>query len=244
MTQENGFVVSIVIPAWNEERLIAKTIQAVLDQDFPSDAFEVLVVDNNSSDNTASIAGEFANVQVLTESKQGVTRARERGRLAARGEIIAFLDSDSIPATNWLSEAVILFEDDAVVGLSGPYDYYDGHRWFRLASMFFQSIVYRIGHAIVHGLFRRGAIVIGGNMFARSSALASAGGINTEIEFYGDDTDTGLRLTRLGKVIFSPKLTVQTSARRFSKMGHIRVLMLYWINFVWTIVFLKPYSQR
>ena len=76
--------VSVVIPALNEESCIARCLVSVLDQDFPRDQMDVVVVDNGSTDATASIARQFP-VRVVEESRSGVAKARNAGIRAARG---------------------------------------------------------------------------------------------------------------------------------------------------------------
>src|SRR5689334_20387724 len=98
--------ISVIIPAYNEEQALAATIQSVLDQNYPN--FEIIIVNNASSDNTQEIAQRFP-VKVVLEPRKGLLYARERGRKEATGEIIANIDADCLPKSNWLSSGIKLF---------------------------------------------------------------------------------------------------------------------------------------
>src|SRR2546421_8227865 len=92
--------VSIVIPAYNEERHLAACLGAIAKQTAP--LLEVIVVDNNSSDRTAEIAGKYPFVRVVPETRQGIVFARNAGFNAARGDIIARIDADIVVPPGWL----------------------------------------------------------------------------------------------------------------------------------------------
>lgn len=98
--------VSVIIPVWNSPDLIAKCLTALGAQTYPRDRFEVLVVDNASTDSTAEVARRFPIATLLFEPVPGSYNARNRGLREARGEYIAFTDADCIPAPDWLEKAV------------------------------------------------------------------------------------------------------------------------------------------
>lgn len=97
--------VSVIIPLYNDPR-IRLTLDALLQQTYPPDAYEILVVDNGSQDDSPALVQSYdlAQVKLLTEhDRQGSYAARNTGLAAAKGEIIAFTDSDCIPASDWLA---------------------------------------------------------------------------------------------------------------------------------------------
>ncbi|MDO8600965.1 MAG: glycosyltransferase family 2 protein [bacterium] len=235
--------VSVIIPAYNEGTYITQTLAAVKAQDFQDD-FEILVVDNASTDDTGSRAAAFPGVRVVREEKKGVQHARERGRREARGEILVYLDADTLPPLGWLKNGTTYFKRPDIVGVSGPLDYYDARPLFRRTSLVFQKIGYRGMHFLVHRVWRKGAVMVGGNSFIRASAMERINGFNTAIVFYGDDTDTGRRLGSVGRVLYRNDIVVRSSARRFVRMGIMRVLALYLLNFFWVTVFHKPFFQK
>lgn len=95
--------ISVVVPFFNTRKYIRDCIAALLDQDYPQEDYEIIMVDNNSSDGTAETVKEFSRIRLLSEKGQGSYRARNRGIRAARGELIAFTDSDCRPGRGWLS---------------------------------------------------------------------------------------------------------------------------------------------
>lgn len=109
----NAIAVSVVIPALNEESCISRCLTSVLDQDYPRERMEVVVVDNGSTDATASVAHQFP-VIVVEEVRRGVARARNAGILAASGEIIAFIDADCIAKQDWLRKLLLDSDDPGI----------------------------------------------------------------------------------------------------------------------------------
>jgi len=219
--------VSIVIPAHNEEESIASTLGAVCALEYPD--FEVIVVDNASSDKTGEIARTFP-VTVVREDRKGLLFARERGRQAATGEIIANVDADCLPSKNWLSKNVPYFSDSHVAAVSGPYDYFDGTRFFRFSSLLIQKTTYVFLNKILN-YTHKGGVLIGGNNMIRASVLADIGGYDTSILFYGEDTNTAKRVSSKGKIVFHPQCVMKTSARRFKKEGFLKITIKYFYHF-------------
>ncbi len=113
-------LVSVIIPACNAENTISQAIKAVKAQDYPSDSFEVIVVDDGSSDATALIA-EAEGVKVIKQSNQGAAAARNRGAKVAKGKLILFTDADCEPVPNWIATMVTRFEDAKVAAVKGAY---------------------------------------------------------------------------------------------------------------------------
>ena len=97
---EQASRVSVVIPAYNAEAHIGEAIESVLAQTRP--AAEVIVVDDGSGDGTATIAGSFDEVEVLTQPNRGPSAARNAGVARSSGELLAFLDADDLMTPNRL----------------------------------------------------------------------------------------------------------------------------------------------
>lgn len=115
--------VSIVLPVYNEADQIAATLWAIARQSVRP--HEVIVVDNNSTDGTAAIAGTFPFVKVLKETRQGVVHARNRGFDAATGDIIGRIDADTVIPSDWVQTVRLLFRDDDLDAVSGRITYHD-----------------------------------------------------------------------------------------------------------------------
>lgn len=231
--------ISIVIPAYNEEAYLAQTIRSALEQDYSD--FEVIVVNNGSTDRTEKVARGFPGVTVVNESRRGLLWAREAGWLAASGSIIANMDADCLPDRDWLSKGALYFKDARVSAASGPYDYYDGGLVFRYVTLYMQmSIFWLTSKTIQLPGIRAGALMIGGNNLIRAEALKKAGGYNTALTFYGEDTDTAKRMSKYGEVVFSNRLIMKTSARRFKAEGIVTLGLKYLIYFFKTIMAKGP----
>ncbi len=98
-------LISVIIPAWNAEATIGKCLDALAAQSFPGERFEVIVVDNGSTDRTAEIAKSYAFVTVLHEPQASSYRARNLGISVAKGEYLLFTDADCVPRADWVAVA-------------------------------------------------------------------------------------------------------------------------------------------
>jgi glycosyltransferase involved in cell wall biosynthesis len=90
------------VPFYNVAPYLAECVEGLLDQSIPRDAYEIILVDNNSTDGSTEVAHSFAGVTVLLQATQGSYAARNMGIARARGDVIAFIDPDCRPAHGWL----------------------------------------------------------------------------------------------------------------------------------------------
>lgn len=111
--------ISIVVPCHNEEKRIEGCIRALLALDYPKDRYEILMVDNNSTDASVEIVRRYPEVRLLSETMPGDFAARNKGVSEARGEIIAFTDSDTAPYPDWLRTIVDVMGDPGVQVIIG-----------------------------------------------------------------------------------------------------------------------------
>jgi glycosyltransferase involved in cell wall biosynthesis len=114
---------SIVVPFYNEEENIEKCIKALLSQNYAQDKYEILMVDNNSSDRSAEIVQHYPTIKLLSEERQGDFAARNQGIKRAKGEIIAFTDSDTAPFSDWLQNIAVAMLNPNVCILVGKLQY-------------------------------------------------------------------------------------------------------------------------
>lgn len=100
--------ISIIVPVLNAERDINRCIGSLMNQNYPQDRYEVIIIDNGSVDKTISILNRYYdyhnNIKILHESNKGSYSARNTGIKNSKGEIIAFTDSDCIVSENWIRE--------------------------------------------------------------------------------------------------------------------------------------------
>jgi len=228
--------VSLIIPANNEELQIGACLSAAIENS-RGRFKEIIVVDNASSDRTAEIARTFRGVRVVFEPRKGITHARQRGFENANGEILAYIDADTRLPAGWLDAVERTFETQAdVVSLSGSARYFDASGLERFLLGFGWWLTAPLAYSLV------GYMIYGAHFAARRTALEKIGGFDTSIEFYGEDTDLARRLAMQGKSIFRMRFFVYTSARRFQKEGIARASFLYAVNFVWPVLFGRPFT--
>jgi len=117
--------ISVIIPLYNEAQTIEKCIRSIQAQTLKP--FEVIVVDNNSTDDGDQIAVE-SGAKVIRENRQGPAWARLAGFKESRGEIIAYTDGDCVADKNWLSVIAESFQNPRVIGLSGRVYFIDKNK--------------------------------------------------------------------------------------------------------------------
>ncbi|MHB8651776.1 MAG: glycosyltransferase family 2 protein [Minisyncoccota bacterium] len=237
--------ISFVIPAHNEEVLIGECLSALQSALAAGDYdAEIIVVNNASTDRTGEIARSFRGVWVIDEPRKGLSQARHAGFSAARGDLIANIDADTLVPKGWLPVVMDEFErDQNLVALSGPFIYQDIHPVLRGGVLVFYFFGYVI-HQISHSLLRVGGMLQGGNFVVRRTALEKIGGYDTSITFYGEDTDIARRLTAVGQVKWMFRLPMYTSGRRFKAEGIVRVGGRYALNYVWVLFRKKPFTKH
>lgn len=235
-------MISFIIPARNEEESIGGTIESILKQ--PERLVkEIIVADNGSTDRTPQIAEAYLKTKVVFATEPGTNPAREAGRKVATGDIIAFIDADNWLAPDWSETALKYLSRPGIVAVSGPYTYRD-QNWLGKLITFYGFLLYAYpGYLLVRYILRIGSVLLGGNFAARREALEKIGGLDTRFKFFGDDVRTGKQLRKIGKVIFTPKLLVSSSSRRFRKHGYFKTILRYFLNFWWVMLFDRPFSK-
>lgn len=221
--------VSVVIAAYNEEKYIATVLNALKQQTLKD--FELIVVDNNSSDNTSGIAKSLG-AKVFLEKSQGYVFAVRRGLLEAKGDILAVTDSDTSPESDWLEKIVEAFQDEKVVAVTGSVRYKDAGLLGNLLTYPFYSLFLWVN-------FLLGKPHLTGTSLAmRRDAYKKAGGLDTRYRISAD-VEIGLRLKDLGKVLFIPSLSVVASSRRWSSQRSHNLLK-YTKAYFGTVWFNRP----
>jgi len=112
------YKISIIIPAYNEEKDIKDVLESINKQNYPKDLIETIVIDDKSTDKTAEIASKY-NVKIIKGKHKGVGAARNLGIKKASGDIILFVDADQILDKNYVKEIVNIFQNKNIAGISG-----------------------------------------------------------------------------------------------------------------------------
>ena len=115
--------VSVIIPCYNEADSIGRCLEALANQSVKP--LEIIIVDNNCTDNTVELAKTFARVKIIKETKQGIIAARDAGMATARGNILARIDADTFVAPDWIAQIQNLFVDDDIQAITGTGFFYD-----------------------------------------------------------------------------------------------------------------------
>ena len=234
-----ALTIAAVVCAYNERQLLSACLYSLRAQTRPPD--EILVINNASTDDTAAVAAAVEGVRVIDEPTKGLVIARETARRATQCQVVAYVDADCRPPITWLERVEAQFlSDSARVAVTGPYRFFDWDRTGRTVIRLYDMLVAPPTHVLVHYVLGVGAILYGGNFAVRRDALARIGGFDKTIEFHGEDTNLGRRLTPVGRVALCPDCWVWTSARRYRAMGKRAVFSLYVRNFCSEILRHRP----
>lgn len=201
--------ISVVIPAYNEERYLPHCLASLQKQTHPP--LEVIVVDNNSTDKTAEIAKSLG-AKVVFEKKQGIAHARDAGFKAVKGEIIARTDADSQVPPDWLEKIIEFFEKSPqAVALTGVTTFNDACPVVNFLSRYhFTAYLYFFKIFAGHHQFN------GPNLAIKKEVLAKISPFSDDPLLH-EDMDLACHIAAHGKIIFCPSLTIYSSARRFQK---------------------------
>jgi cellulose synthase/poly-beta-1,6-N-acetylglucosamine synthase-like glycosyltransferase len=229
--------ISLVIPAYNEEKYVGKCLDSSLKNG--GELFEIIVVNNASTDNTKNVvlsfASQYPKIRIVDEPQKGLTKARQRGLEEAEGDIVAYIDADGKMPAGWVEKINKYFEENnKVVCVSGPGVYYDQSFMGKIFAWIYWVILAYPAYFLI------GYMVYGANFAARKSALVKIGGFDKNISFYGEDTDIARRLSKVGKVKFVLNLYVYNSARRIKNEGLVKTAIKYIINFISEVIMKKP----
>jgi len=115
-------MISVIISAYNAEKLLPACLGALLNQSINTSGYEIIVVDDGSSDNTGLVVKGFESVQLLRQKNQGPAAARNEGVKHATGNIVLFTDSDCVPNRDWIEQMILPFKrDNDIAGVKGTY---------------------------------------------------------------------------------------------------------------------------
>lgn len=207
--------VAIIIPAYNEEETIVRCLESCIAQ--TSKADEIIVVNNNSVDDTVKLVKEIQkanpdqNIRLLNEKTQGITPARNRGFKEAKSEILGRIDADSTISPNWVETVRETFKDKIVAASTGPVQYYD---------MPLVDLGLRVDEKIRNTLYKMSKdhkFLFGSNMAIRSDVWDKVSTLthpDPDDELH-EDIDLALTLCENDyEVVYDPNMVGAMSARR------------------------------
>lgn len=193
--------ISVAVCSYNGSRTIRECLEGLKRVEYPN--FEVIVIDDGSTDATAAIAGEY-NCQIITTENAGLSSARNVALRVAKGEIIAYLDDDAIPGRHWLYHLAARFRETNHAAVGGP----------NIAPPQTNIVADCVDNAPggpIHVLITDEIAehLPGCNLAVRKSCLEAVGGFDPKFRVAGDDVDLCWRLQERGWTLgFSPGATV------------------------------------
>lgn len=200
--------VSVIIPVFNEENYIDKCLESLQNQEEKPD--EVIVVDNNCTDETVKIAKKFP-VKIIKEKRQGIIFSRNRGFNAARFEIIARCDADTILPKTWIRKIKENFSQRKIAGITGPVFFYD----LNIPTLFLVK-----GYLKAMKFFQKGKNTLLGPNLAISKKIWVK--IKNKVCFddkkVHEDIDLALHIYQAGgEILVDENLVIKASGRRIIK---------------------------
>lgn len=220
MSDQRPRTLSVVIPAFNEADAIGTCLRALLAQSPPPT--EIIVVDNNSSDDTARAAAAFSGpqsvVRVVTETRQGVQHARDRGVAEATGDLIARIDADTYASAGWVAAIHRFFAvaPDHIGGGYGMMTMHDLPFQKPFAAMQ-RRLTARVRSKLDAGSVTVVGEAIGGNCVMRAQVWREVAGTTSRRGDIMEDADLSLTIRGAGwKFGLIPDMTAQTSGRRLA----------------------------
>lgn len=223
---------SFIIPAYNEEGIIAACINSIIPQLNKDD--EVIVVDNNCTDNTALVAKK-CGARVVKERKKGISHARNKGASVAGGDVLCFVDADGELKDAWAKHARQGLKDkkvQAAIGINifthekpSKYLLYNSYTVVGYSGLLLYKMV-------------SGKTFLSGNNFAiRKDTFDKLGGFDPVV---AEDYWLSKKFWKLKhkKAVFNPKMIIRYSSRGFDTAGYYKTINL-WIKSA-----LKPVSQE
>lgn len=223
----NKIQVSVVIPAFNEEKYIEDTLFSLLTSEQKTNLnYEVILVNNNSTDKTLELAEKFKqgmNLKIITETKQGRGAARARGFREAKGEFILSTDADINVYSGWIETLVGGLKNESVA-VTTPCRVVDRSAFTNLifnlslpVSMFLYRILF--GHFWLSGF----------SFGIKRSAYSAAGGFDPALHAQ-EDTDLSFKVAKVGKIKYLNKPII-VSGRRL-KNGVLSAWLEYFTSYI------------
>ncbi len=210
------YSVSIIIPAFNEERYIDECLKAITNQHYNDliSQVEIVVVDNESTDATTQIASNYDSVKIISSSAKYVGGVRNDGVKITSGEILIFLDSDCVVDKDWVVRCVGLLEESGKDAVGGQY-------LLRSDPSFFEKywILDSSENTVLY------TTLIGGCLITNRAAFDTVGGFSEELTA-GEDEDYSRKINSLEGYAVKPELSVV-------HLGFPNSFLGFWRRQVW-----------
>ena len=220
-------MLSVIVPCHNEAGYIERLLASLVRQTFDRRCFEVVVVDNASTDSTAAEVREFArdgplDLRLVSERILGVSIARNRGAAASRHDVLVFLDADNIVRPEFLEAVAATFADNRVAGATIRTDAEPTDRFGPWLFAGLDIVKRRVGRPFGKSALRR-------------TLFVELGGYHEDISL-GENVELLVRARRVcrrqGKRFVHLPTPITCSLRRFQRLGYARVLSQWMIPYL------------
>jgi glucosyl-dolichyl phosphate glucuronosyltransferase len=211
-------IVSVVVCTYNRLDLLKKCLDSLVEQSVNKKNFEVLVIDNNSTDNTKKLTKKYVkkhnNFNYFLEKNQGLSYARNRGYKEAKGKYVAYIDDDAIADKKWVEEIILFTKRKSKINVfGGPYYRYSINKfpnWFPknygIHTLGNKEKIINISNEFISG----------SNMIFKKKILEKLNGFNINLGMkgssigYGEETNILFRLNKVNeKIFYVPKIKVK-----------------------------------
>ena len=211
--------VSIIIPTLNEEMYLEPTLRSIKNQSYDG-PYEIIVSDGGSKDRTLEIAKKYAD-KIIKVRKKGIGTGRNAGAKESEGEILIFIDADTLLIYNTLAEIIKTFRDREIVGAAVPL--------LPISTKAVDVIIFLGINGFVklnaeHG--KGHARVVGSCCAYRKSVFEKVGGFDEEIRAL-EDFNLSEKISNLGKIKYVEETLALVSTRRIAKWGRIKSVKNY-----------------
>jgi peptidoglycan-N-acetylglucosamine deacetylase len=204
---------SVIIPAYNEEAYIDKCLDSLMNQDLDKKDFEVIIVNNASTDKTAKIAKKYP-ITLIYEPKRSVVQARQKGLKESRGQIVVSADADTTYPRKWLSTIEKVFEKNPeIVGVVGWVYFKQSPTFFNFGYAFNQEL-----NLILSKIFGVFPVMFAANFAVRKNKLINIGGYPTHLPELGDQQYILFKLFKEGKVVVRKNIYCFSSSRKHKNL--------------------------
>jgi len=226
---------SVIVPAFNAEQTLSSCLESLLNQTLPHEKYEVIVVDDGSTDRTAEIARIY-DVRYLFQNNRGPAAARNHGARVAQGHIVLFTDSDCVPVPNWIEEMTTPFSDPELAAVKGSYRTRQRELVARFAQQEFED---RYDMLLKHSHID---MVDSYSAAFQKEVFTTAGGFDESFpKANNEDTELSYRLAASGcKMIFKPSAIVY-HRHPATLLKYLRVK--FWRGY-WRIIVYRRYPQK
>ncbi len=204
--------VSIVVPTYNQKELLAGCLHALVNQEFPAGSYEVIIIDDGSTDGTGELVRRMqskVSLNYFRQENKGPGSARNLGISKANGSIIGFTDTDCVPGRNWIKSALPYFSNEQVAGVEG------------------KTIIKNPGENTPFS--HQAENIKGGNfmtcnIFYRKNTLGETGGFDERYKLaIREDSDLAFTvLERGGRIVFAPEAVVAHPAINTGYSKHLK----------------------